>query len=740
MSESRIQSLVILLVVVLLLVVVFAITRQNQKFGNFGHYGSARVQAAPETNIQTHSVKVGPLKDNSGSLVILSNVTLKLPTSWQGNSYGLIPLTSETQGCQQFLVTAGPYANTPTSIAFNGGTQSQNTLQQQAWNNLYSQYLSASGPVIAPNVAPLPSASGSFINFQQCAGTASASARTSVNLSSSTPLAYVFPAQSITGLGTGFIPLSTQVVIPQNTFLLRVYFTPSNNAYNTISVSSMTVALAGYFNGTFVQQQIPAIFQQIDNYTTTEYFPISTEITYSPDGSSCVTIANVSSPQIIMNATFSDNTTLSETIDIVQNTFAIPPVGTWILDNALTLFNAGGTRPQSVLWLNDAINAYVLPQETIARMPSTKIPLEGRVMPSSVAIFSSRPAFAAWKAKNNRTYSSQAEEDARYTIFRSSVARAAQLNQQQPYAHFGATKFADMTGDELKRYLGNKPLTDAQKEARRAEAERLKAANANPNWPPPPIVINSGSAPAYYDWREHGAVKPVKNQGNCPTCWDFSGVGAVEAAWFFKTGNLVSLSEQQFLSCPGSSDPNTPTTNCGFNDGNNWQVFENLVQPDSAPDPAPFSGLMSEQNFPYKNTAGGPCLYSSSQTSARITGYNQLCDGWTYSNNGGICQGFFDSGDFVTALYQYGPISICGVDICDWFYLYEGGVLMYANNPQFKCYGTHCMLLVGYGVDCGQPYWLLKNSWGTDFGEQGYVRIYRPSKLHCKGCKGRHET
>lgn len=139
--------------------------------------------------------------------------------------------------------------------------------------------------------------------------------------------------------------------------------------------------------------------------------------------------------------------------------------------------------------------------------------------------------FSAFKTKFAKTYATQEEHDHRFRIFKNNLLRAKSHQKLDPSAVHGVTRFSDLTPAEFRRqFLGLKPLrlpSDAQKAP----------------------ILPTNDLPTDFDWREHGAVTGVKNQGSCGSCWSFSAVGALEGAHFLSTGELVSLSEQQLVDC-----------------------------------------------------------------------------------------------------------------------------------------------------------------------------------------------
>jgi cathepsin L len=202
---------------------------------------------------------------------------------------------------------------------------------------------------------------------------------------------------------------------------------------------------------------------------------------------------------------------------------------------------------------------------------------------------------------------------------------------------------------------------------------------------------SASSLPAEVDWTKQGWVTPVKNQGKCGSCWSFSATGALEGQNFNKTKVLVSLSEQNLIDCT--------TTNYGCNGGATDYAFQYVQSND---------GIDSEAAYPYTGQQGR-CHYSA-------------------SNNAATCSGFVDlpSGDeqaLQRAVATIGPISVA-IDASSFlFQMYHSGIYWNPFCSSKKL--DHAVLVVGYGNYNGKPYWLVKNSWGTGWGQQGYVMMAR---------------
>jgi C1A family cysteine protease len=190
--------------------------------------------------------------------------------------------------------------------------------------------------------------------------------------------------------------------------------------------------------------------------------------------------------------------------------------------------------------------------------------------------------------------------------------------------------------------------------------------------------------PASWDWRQHGGVTPVKNQASCGGCWAFSTIGTAEAMILLKTGVTADLSEQELISC----------NNSGWSCSGGNYAFDMLVN----------SGAVGEGCFPYQ-AANVPCQSGCP--------YLYKLNSWGYVGN---YYSVPSVSAIKNAIYTYGPISVC-VAVDSYFQAYSGGVFNANTATQID----HAVMLVGW--DDANGCWIMKNSWGTGWGESGYMRI-----------------
>jgi len=210
--------------------------------------------------------------------------------------------------------------------------------------------------------------------------------------------------------------------------------------------------------------------------------------------------------------------------------------------------------------------------------------------------------------------------------------------------------------------------------------------------------------PDSWDWREHGAVTPVKNQGQCGSCWSFSASGAMEGAWAIKTTDIISISEQQLVDCSKKYG------NLGCKGGFMDNAFQYAID----------NGMCSEESYPYTSgvtKTGGSCVDCKPVVS--IKG----CSDVPPNNQVALKE----------AVALIGPISIALDAETKLFQSYKSGVI---TSESCGTNLDHGVLIVGYGEEDGIKYWLVKNSWGASWGDAGYIKISRSESKNDAGICG----
>lgn len=278
--------------------------------------------------------------------------------------------------------------------------------------------------------------------------------------------------------------------------------------------------------------------------------------------------------------------------------------------------------------------------------------------------------YTHWKRANNYTYGG-AEDKKRFAVFSDHYQTILNHNNDESNTYkLGLNKFAALSREEFASlYLGYR--ADMKPEV---GARRIK-------------VLKDTAIPASVDWTTQGAVTPVKNQGQCGSCWAFSTTGSLEGLNFLKNGKLESFSEQELVDCSNSFG------NQGCNGGLMDQGFQYVES----------KGIVSEQSYPYK-AVDERCKVPAG-AAFKVKGFTDVAPN--------------DPNALKTALAQQ-PVSVAIEADQDVFQLYKSGVI-----TGTKC-GTqldHGVLAVGYGTLAGKDFFKVKNSWGADWGQQGYVLI-----------------
>jgi len=288
-------------------------------------------------------------------------------------------------------------------------------------------------------------------------------------------------------------------------------------------------------------------------------------------------------------------------------------------------------------------------------------------------------SFTAFKLKYQKTYLG-AEEGMREAIFNQNVAYINKHNSEGHSYQLGMNQFGDLTNAEYQAMF----LRPMSRSANRT-AEVHAAGNE--------------VDPASVDWRTSGYVTPIKDQGQCGSCWSFSSTGSIEGAHFKATGKLVSFSEQNLVDC------STKQGNQGCNGGLMDYAFEYVISN---------KGLDTEASYPY-TARDGTCRYNAANSGGSISSYKDVQAGSETA--------------LESAVATIGPISVAIDASHNSFQFYKTGVY---NEPLCSSKNLdHGVLAVGYGTDSGKDYWIVKNSWGTSWGDKGYIMMTRNKRNQC---------
>ena len=286
--------------------------------------------------------------------------------------------------------------------------------------------------------------------------------------------------------------------------------------------------------------------------------------------------------------------------------------------------------------------------------------------------------FAEYETYFAKSYTA-AERPLRFAAFVENLAAIEARNADGSLGHHWVGKFADLSKEEFKaRYLGYKPKADAS--AGQEEDDSLEAA----------LVTPASSI----DWRNKkvGGTKvltPVKDQKQCGSCWAFSATEQIETDVAIATGQLLDLSPQQIVSCDHKD--------LGCNGGNTETAYDYVAQ----------AGLETDKEYPYSSGSGrsGTCKAKSGKSAVQIGGYKT------------VSKKKSSEGKMVTQIAK-SPISVC-VDASSW-QTYSKGVVGRSCGSELD----HCVQAVGLNVDDdSKPYWIVRNSWNTDWGEGGYIYV-----------------
>jgi len=274
----------------------------------------------------------------------------------------------------------------------------------------------------------------------------------------------------------------------------------------------------------------------------------------------------------------------------------------------------------------------------------------------------------------------------RYTVFKANMDKIYLGNKQNFTYTLGMNDMGDMTHDEFKAAkLGYNKIDRSFARKANSNHHNAKTVAGKPACPAP------HSTAASADWVKAGAVTPIKNQGQCGSCWSFSATGSVEGDVFLEAGVLTSLSEQQLVDC------STAQGNEGCNGGLMDNAFQYIISN---------GGLTTEAGYPYTATGPNTCSVQTPLAST-ITSYCDVTSGSESALQDAVAQQ---------------PVSVAIEADQSCFQFYSSGVM---SDPSCGTQLDHGVLAVGFGTTSGTKYWNVKNSWGTSWGMSGFIWLGR---------------
>nr|XP_043614898.1 low-temperature-induced cysteine proteinase-like [Erigeron canadensis] len=293
--------------------------------------------------------------------------------------------------------------------------------------------------------------------------------------------------------------------------------------------------------------------------------------------------------------------------------------------------------------------------------------------------------YESWLVHHGKTYNAIGEKDRRFQIFKDNLRFIDQHNSVDRTYKVGLNKFADLTNEEYRNtHTGLKTKNNKLKNGKKSDR----------------YVLQSGeSLPESVDWREKGAVTAVKDQGSCGSCWAFSTTGSVEGINQIVTSDLISISEQELVDCDTSY-------NQGCNGGLMDYAFEFIIKN---------GGIDTEEDYPYTGKDGKCDAIRKNAKVVTIDGYEDV----PVNDESALKK---------AAANQ--PIAVAIEAGGREFQFYTSGIFTGSCGTDLD----HGVLVVGYGTESGKDYWIVKNSWGAEWGEGGYLKMERNIKAKTGKC------
>ena len=323
--------------------------------------------------------------------------------------------------------------------------------------------------------------------------------------------------------------------------------------------------------------------------------------------------------------------------------------------------------------------------------------------------------FEAFKEKHRVTYEDDAEHLKRRDIFCARMKEVDDLNAKAPGKNvFGVTKFSDRTFEEFSVLLGRKGRATPVSEEKLKQTRPLTGKKHHKL-----SATTSGTV----DWTASGMTTPVKNQGQCGSCWAHSVTEQIESEFMLAGNAPWPFSVQQVTSC---------VKKCfGCGGGDTPAGYEYIMSLPKG------QGLGSDSFAPYVQSMTEQCLgkrctedcdnidLKTLETKSSLTGYYATVDDYSYAVEGCTdgCASQNMTG-LAAAIAEHGPASIC-VNAANWASYAGNGAVMTVDQCGGFGYDDldHCVQLTGYNADADTPYWMVRNSWSTDWGNDGYIYL-----------------
>lgn len=281
-------------------------------------------------------------------------------------------------------------------------------------------------------------------------------------------------------------------------------------------------------------------------------------------------------------------------------------------------------------------------------------------------------SFINWMRINNAIFTGD-EYNFRLGIFLTNKRLIEDFNQRHNKLFtLSLNKFACYTPSEYRSILGSIPSTNNAKISHKTDENQ------------------SQKDPDSLDWREKGGVNQIKDQGNCGSCWAFSVIAAEEGSYFASSGKLLRMSEQNLVDCVKECN--------GCGGGYPYKALDHVINNQN-------HKFALESDYPYTGH-DQDCYFDSTKSVGYISSYKL----------------YYEEKDIQPNLAKWGPVSVLIDASAFSFIFYKGGIYDGEGCEDFQ---NHAVSVVGYGSEDGKPYWIVRNSIGTSWGEDGYIRMLR---------------